>query len=248
MNINLINGDDEFMFEDVGYMEGFEYPIAKPVIEDIAGPQSAVYITSKFGRRPLSWQGLISNDVFENRRLLLQACRQQGTIKTIEFSTCDGLAIQADVEVSKIVMPYKNGRSAVLIEAITPDWRFYSQEEYTSESASTNQTIDNAGNESTNPVFIINGPFTSVTITNLNNSRSFVITLDEYSGLSNGEYITVDCKNRTVKLDDGISIFSAFSGEFLDLEPGENTIQFSPVGGDGNTTLETVYRDAFSGI
>lgn len=248
MDIELINGDDSFIFENVGYMEGFEYSSVRPVVEDISGPLSSIYITSKFGRRRLSWQSVIKDDVFANRRLLLQAARQQGIIKTIEFSTCDGLLLQAEIEIANVIMPYKYGRSVVLIEAIAPDWRFYSQEEHVNNSANAQQIINNAGNEDTDPVFRIFGPFTSVTINNLNTSESFTIAVDEYTEISVGEYVEINVKERTVKLNDGTSIYSAFDGEFFRLIPGNNTLQFSAVGDDGNTSLRTTWRDAYNGI
>jgi hypothetical protein len=248
MDIELINGDDSFIFENVGYMEGFEYSSVRPVVEDVSGPLSSIYITSKFGRRRLSWQSLIYDDVFANRRLLLQAARQQGTIKTIEFATCDGLSLQAEIEIENIIMPYKNGRNVVFIEAIAPDWRFYSQDLHENNSANQSQVINNAGNEDTDPIFRIYGPFTSVTINNLNTSESFTIEFDEYTEIGIGEYVEIDVKNRTVKLNDGTSIYSAFDGEFFRLVPGNNTLQFSPIGNDGNTLLRTIWRDAYNGI
>ena len=246
MDINLINSTDTFLFEKVGSMEGFEYSTTRPVIEDISGPKSSIYITSKFGRRRLSWQSIISSQA--DRRLLLQACRQQGLIKTIEFSTCDGIALEAEIEIASVVMPYKTGKSIVLMEAIAPDWRFYSQIEYTNESNAANQTILNNGNEKTDPTFRIYGPFTSVTITNLHNAETFTILFDEYSELGAGEYIDVNVKERTVKLSDGTSIFSGFEGDFITLEPGSNLLQFSKIGGDSNTRLLTTWRDAYNGI
>ncbi len=241
--ITLINEGNEFIFQYVGSLEGFEYPTTRPVIEDISGPQSSIYITSKFGRRRLSWQGVISDNVLANRRNLILAARQ-GNLKTIKFTTCDDLALQAEVEIDKLLMPYKLGRNVVLVEAVAPDWRFYSQTEHVNNSNDASQTIENLGNEVSEPVFKINGPFTSVTIGNLMTSEEMVITYT----ITAGHYIEVDVKNRTIKYDGDTSIFSAFAGEFVNLIPSDNILQFSKTGGGSGNSLVTTWRDAYAGI
>lgn len=229
--------------------EGFEYAEVRDVVEDISGKQSSIYITSKFGRRRISWQGdLISSTVFTLRRQMLAAMRQTAELKVIEFTTYDDLELRCEAEIVKVLNPYNHKVHTYLIEAICPDWRFYSQAEHVNNSASASQDIENAGNEMTDPVFRIFGPLTEVTINNLMTSESFTITLDEYSGLSAGEYIDVNVKERTVKLDDGTSIYSDFDGEFFSLIPGTNTLQFSAVGDDGNTSLRVTWRDAYNGL
>ena len=229
--------------------EGFEYAEVRNVIEDISGKQSAIYITSKFGRRRISWEGdLVSSDVFTLRRTMLAAMRQTAELKLIEFTTYDDLELRCEAEIVKVLNPYNHKVHTFLIEAICPDWRFYSQTEHENDSDEASQTINNAGNEMTDPAFRIYGPLTEVTINNLMTSESLTITLDEYSGLSDGEYIDVNVKERTVKLDDDTSIYSDFDGEFFSLIPGNNTLQFSTVGGNGNTSLKTTWRDAWNGI
>lgn len=255
--ITVVNqtDDSEFTFYDSANgillrdFEGFEFSSVREVIEDIAGPESAIYITSKFGRRRFSWSGdIVSDSVFSVRRDMLLPLRQTGLLKLIKFTTYDDLELQCEAEIVKVVNPYNHKVHTFLIEAIAPDWRFYSQEEYQDESDDAERTITNAGNEQDDPVFRIYGPLTAVTITNLANSESFTIELDEYSGISAGEYIEVNVKDRTVKLDDGSSIFSAFTGEFITLQPGDNPIQFSPTGDDANTVLRVTWRDAYNGI
>ena len=229
--------------------EGFEYAEVRNVIEDISGEQSAIYITSKFGRRRISWQGdLVSDSVFTLRRTMLAALRQTAELKLIEFTTYDDLELRCEAEIVKVLNPYNHKVHTFLIEAVCPDWRFYSQAEHENNSDEATQIINNAGNEATDPTFRIYGPLTSVTINNLMTSESFTIELDEYSGLSEGEYIDVNVKEKTVKLDDDTSIYSDFDGEFFSLIPGNNTLQFSTVGGNGNTSLKTTWRDAYNGI
>lgn len=242
-DIILINEGNQYTFQYLGNLEGFEFSTTRPVIEDISGPQSAIYITSKFGRRRLSWQGVIQSNVLANRRNLILAARQ-GSLKTIKFTTCDDLALQAEVEIDKVLMPYRMGRTIVLVEAIAPDWRFYSQTLHSNDSDDANQVIENLGNEVTEPIFRIDGPFTSATVRNLSSSEEFTIT----AVVTSGHYIEVDIKERTVKYDGDTSLFSSLVGEFFSLIPSDNSLQFSTVGGGVNTSLITTWRDAYAGI
>lgn len=241
--LTLINEGNQYIFSTISDAEGFEFPTTRPVIEDISGPQSSIFITSKFGRRPLSWRAIISGDVLSNRRNLILATRQ-GNLKTLKFSTCDDLDLQTEVEVTKVLMPYKLGRTIVLIEAVAPDWRFYSQTLHSNDSDAAEQTIENLGNEVTEPIFRIDGPFTAVTIRNLSSSEEFTIT----HTVTAGHYIEVDVRERTVKYDGDTSVFSSFDGEFFNLIPSDNVLQFDPTGDTGATGLVTTWRDAFAGI
>lgn len=242
-NITLINEGNQFVFTQISAAEGFEDPDRRVVVEDISGPASAIYITSKFGRRPLSWRGILSGDVLSQRRNLTLVTRL-GNLKTLKFTTCDDVAVQTEVEITKVLMPYRQGRQPVLIEAVAPDWRFYSQTEHTNDSASAEQTIENLGTEATDPVFVIEGPFTAVTVRNLSSGESFTIT----ETITTGHWIEVDVANRTVKYDGDTSIYSSFDGEFFRLIPSDNVIQFDPTGDSGATSLVTTWRDAYVGI
>lgn len=241
--IIIVRGSDEFTFAYIGSPEGFEFPSTRPVIEDISGPQSSIWITSKFGRRPLSFQFVLSDDVLENRRAVGNICRQ-GELVLMKFGTCDNLDLQSYVQINKLLMPYKMGRVAGLIEAVAPDWRFYSQTLHTNESAAANQTIENAGNEATNPVFRLKGPFTSVNILNASNSEEFTVT----ATLTSGQWIEIDTLARTVVRETGASVFSSFVGTFISLLPGDNVLTFDPAGDSGATALVTTWRDAYVGI
>jgi len=240
----LINNGDSYSFQYIGNLEGFEFPSTRPVIEDISGPQSSIYITSKFGRRRLSFQAVLMGDVMAKRRTLLLVGRQ-GNLKTLKFTTCDNLQLQTDVEIEKILMPYNmDRRTIVLIEAVAPDWRFYSQALKSNESTAAEQTVTNAGNETTDPVIRINGPFTSATITNLTTGESFVIT----HTVTAGHYIEIDTKNRTVKYDGDTSVFTSLAGEFISMVPSANVFRFVRTGGGVGTSLRITWRDAFLGI
>lgn len=251
-NLQIVNGNKSFTFYDnangtiLRSFDGFEYGEVRDVIEDVAGNNGALYVTSRFGRRRLSWSGdLVGSDVFTLRRQMLSAMRQQGQLKLLKFTTYDDLELQCEVEIVKILNPYTHKIHTYLIEAIAPDWRFYSQEEYTVEvDAEDTQIVENLGNEVTPPIFRIHGAFEHATIQNLSTGEDIDI---DYT-LTAGSYIEINTRDNTVKLDDGTPIFSAFSGEFISLLPGENDIAFTVVSGDESTKLDVIYRDAYNGL
>ena len=228
--------------------EGFEDSVAINSIEDIASRIGAKEVNSKSGRRIVSWNAMLTCDALANRRLMLAALRRTGFLKLVEFETPDSLALRFYAYFDKLKGPYSSAiNKLMMLQFSAPDPRFYSQTLHTQEIArNTNEVVENIGTDETCPVFRINGPFTSATITNLNNDQAITIT----ETLIAGEYIEIDCANQTVKEDDGTSRYSSITGtpEFITLEPGENTIQFEDVGGDANTTLEVDFRDAYNSI
>lgn len=270
MTITIINDTIQFVCRDLN-IEGFEYPSVNASIEDISGMSGAVYVNAKFGRRPLTWQGVISSEVPLNRRNLIEACRA-GTLKTIEFESCDGLELQAEVEILKLVMPYKIGRTKYLIEAVAPDSRFYSQELISLDIAQTsirggatipfptiplaipqsdltdeelNSIITNEGSESTDPIFTITGPGTGFTVTNATTGEEFTLT----STLLDGDYITIDVKNGTVIKNGTTNVYDEFDGDFITIEPGDNEFEFIVASDiDTATNLNVTYRHAYIGI
>ncbi len=92
--------------------EGFEYASVRDSIDDVAGEYGAVYITSKHGRRVVSWGGDLLSDVnytvFQRRMLLSKALRQTGMMKLIKFTTYDGLELQFEAEITKYLNAYNH--------------------------------------------------------------------------------------------------------------------------------------------
>lgn len=176
---------------------------------------------------------------------MLKVLRQSGAMKLLKFTTLDDLTLQAYIEILSVRHPYSGLVRPFLIEMVAPDWRFYSQTEVSQNIVpSVSEVVTNSGNDVSQPVLRIHGPITMATIQNLSTGEQADITYT----LINGEYIDIDTLNRTVELDDGTAIFSAFSGEFPKLEPGDNTISLLVTGGDGNTSLDVIYRHAYNGV
>ncbi len=243
----VANKSFELFDNEISTIEGFEYPSVRDVVEDISGPQSSIFITSKFGRRDLSVMGIKRSQSFEDRANMIGVFRQDGRMRLFEFVTLDNLELQAEVVVKRILYPYNQVKKPFLIEMVAPDWRFYSQELFENDSADENQMISNQGNETTNPIFEIVGPFTSATILNYNNFEQFTI---EYE-VAEGESITIDTLNRTVTLNNEYgetSVYSSMTGDFVSLLSGENTLGFDVVGDSGSTSLVTRWRSAYNGV
>jgi hypothetical protein len=252
--------------------EGFEYPQTRPAIDDVAGPYGSVYITSKFGPRQFSISGdLVADDVFAQRRQMQKALRQTGTIKLLKFITYDDLALQCEAEVVKVINPYNHKVHTFLIEFVAPDWRFYSQEEitrtvgissvmggadlpfpelpFTLDSTSTESEvtniITNEGDEVTDPVLKIYGPGTNFILENITTGKSFTLN----TTLTGSDVVEVDVKNRTVVKNGTDNLYPDIEGDFWSLEPDENELRFFvESGSDLTTSLDVVYRHAYSGI
>lgn len=263
--ITIIDQDNQFTFENIGSPTGFEYPDVINTLGDISGKGGAVYLASKFGRRRLSWQGLLKSDVPENRRALERACRA-GRLKTIRFSTCDGIALETQVEVESIVMPYKLGRTKYLIQAVSPDWRFMSQVAHHynvtetvqvggvdipaeipfsfSSNEFTPQVLSNLGTEYAEPVFTIRGPGTRFIITNVTTGEQMIITRT----LGVNDFIEVHTDNPSVLLNGVTPIYSSLEGTFWTVPPGDNQITFLSIGSNVPNTVEVDFNDAYLGI
>lgn len=268
MTLTIVNDTISFICEYVT-MQGFEYPSVNASIEDISGMSGAVFVNSKFGRRPLSWEGILSEDVLASRRNLERVCRA-GSLKTIKFETCDDLQLQAEVEVLSLTMPYQWGRQKYLIQAVAPDSRFYSQELVSVDIGETslrggasipfpsiplaiplstadisNDVVHNFGSEETEPIFTITGPGTGFNVTNVTTGESFV-----YAGtLDADDVIEINVRDGTVTLNGITNAYEDFTGDFIKLAPGDNQFEFSiDSDGDLTTNLNVTYRHAYSGI
>lgn len=270
--ITIIDGDNEFSFYDnaegtiMRQFEGFEYPVTRPVIEDIPARDGALYIANQFGRRRMSWQGdLVHSDVYTLRRQLLLPMNV-GQLKTMQFTTYDDLELQCEVAILNIIMPYTGKVHEYMIEVVAPDYRFYSQALHSFNTAVTETlggmpikaaipgpigggssislTAENIGTIDTSPTFTIHGPGTNFMVQNTTTGERFDLTLT----LTASEEVIVDTLNRTV-FKGNQNVFGSFDGDWIVLEPGNNNIVFNAQTGKGVNTLLTVdFRDAYLGV
>lgn len=275
--IRLLDGTKEFVWFDndrgvsLRKFAGFEYPSTRVAIEDF--PQDGShYIDSKFGRRRLSWEGSLIDDLsvipyqtILAKRVDMTFPMKQGGLKLLKFITYDNRPLQTEVEIERVTMPYTHEVHFYLIEAVAPDWRFFSQTLQTpftgvtvfgggtpipyaipspiGGATETPLIINNDGNEVTSPVFHIRGPGSNFTVRNLTTNRQFNIQ----ATLTAAETIIVDTKNKTVRKGNQ-NLFNTFSGNFWLVNPGNNLIRFTASGSQPETRLTVQFRSAFRGV
>lgn len=272
IKITDVENSVSFTFENdralgglINQVEGFEYPQAIPVVQDVAR-NGAIGVTTKFGRRNCSFVTRFTCDVLDTRQEMLAALRQTGELKLIQFTTLDDLTLEFYAYVKRVLAPYTSMKKPVLIELEAPDWRFLSQTSFEFETAQTvlsgggtipgampwaipipvgaPSVIDNIGTDEADPVFTIDGPGTLFTVGNQTTGEEFIIN----QSLSAGETIEVDVANRTVLLNGTTSIYSSLSGDFWTLQPGMNVIRFLASGRDTPTLLTIAYQYAYLGV
>lgn len=232
----------EITGNQIGQLEGWEYPTIISAIDDIPGNTGALYVNSKFGRRRFSIQGYISGEGFDDRIAIGLALRPTGILKTLTFTTLDNLTLQTYVDILSFEHKYAKKGTSFLIEMVAPDPRFFSQTLHdTTFDNSDTKNVTNAGNEFTCPSFKLTGAGTYWTITNNTTGKSFSIQRT----ISGTDYIEVSVQNRTVLLNGITSVFGDFTGDFFCLDPGINSITTSVTGGDGTTAIHVYHRDSY---
>jgi len=232
----------EIAGNQIGTLEGWEYPSVISAIDDIPGNKGALYVNSKFGRRRLSIEGYIPGQTLAQRIAMGLALRQTGTIKKMTFTTLNDLALQAYVEVLSLDYKYSNKCTSFLIELVAPDPRFYSQTLHDTElDNSDSKAITNAGNEITSPSIKLLGAGSNWVVTNTTTGKSFTLA----KTISGTDYVTINCADRTVLLNDTTSVFPDFDGDFFVLDPGANTITTTVTGGNTSTEVHVLFRDSY---
>lgn len=267
-NIIIEGNDVEFTCEDIADAEGFEFPEIRSVFIDPPNQEGSLYINSLAGSRILAWRALIKSDIQNKRRQLAAVC-YPGGLKTIKFTTCDGIALQAYGEIQKFINPYSIRRSPYFVQFRLPDPRFYGQ---TLNSQNTGITeaeggtpiptpipapigggsslsfvINNTGNVYSKPRFIIRGPGTNFVIQNIDTGEVINLNLT----LAPGEEVTIDTATNEVLLGTQ-PVFGSVdrlpTGQWIRLIPGNNRIVFNAQSGTNNNTRLTVeWRHAYGG-
>ena len=265
-NFIIDDNGNEISFDDIGSLVGFEYPEISVISTDIPGKSGVFYVKSDYGKRRLSWRGVFRAIGPTNRRTILALTI--GALKTLKFTTCDSLSLQADIAITKILMPYRRDRSTYLIEAFAPDYRFFDQTLTNQDTAPTvsvggitlptvlpidfsnvvgvpKLTLTNSGDEPTPPTFTITGPGTNFTIQNTTNGEILQIN----TTITSVDTITIDVLNKTILLNDQVNIFGTKSGDFWNIPAGVSELNFTvQTGSDSSTMLNVQYRSAYKGI
>ncbi len=271
--ITIIDGTKTFTWYDndngvvLNSYEGFEYPTTLPIIVNLPGRSGAHYVSSKYGQRGLSWGGdVVGDNRYSVRRSMLNALNP-GTLKTLKFTTFDDLNLQCEVEVIAVRHPY-SAINTFLIEAIAPDYRFYSQTLTTQTTPPTavtggaglptilpinfgnitgvpKLTLTNNGTESCPPIFIIRGSGTNFTIQNTTTNEILRIN----TTLVNTDEVVINTLEKTVIKNGTTNLFGSTSGDFWYVPTGTSYLHFDvQSGGTASTTITIEYRDTYIGI
>lgn len=110
--------------------------------------------------------------------------------------------------------------------------------------------ISNSGNYSSFPYYVIRGTIDDPTVSNITTGKSFSLN---YTLTSSSERIEVDVENRTVlyfssPTATGANIRQYFSGDWFELEPGNNSIKLVVADITDSGYMSVQWRDAFIGI
>jgi hypothetical protein len=267
-NITIVNQDYQFVCEDISDPEGFEFPTTRNVFINPPNQPGSLYINSLAGERIVAFRGLIKENIQQNRRNLAAVC-QPGNLKTFKFTTCDGVALQFEAEINKLINPYRVWRSPYLIEATAPDPYFYSQTLHSASSAITTVNggtpvpaaipapigggsslsfiIHNAGNAVSKPIFTIRGPGTNFLIQNVSTGVKFNLNL---TLLENETVVINTATDRALKGSQRVygSVIRDPATLWPVLRPGDNSFVFrAQSGSNANTRLTVDWRDAYIG-
>ena len=191
---------------------------------------------------------------------------------TFKFQTMDDLQLQAEVYVKKLIFPdVLLSAGDWVMDMYAPNIRLLSQEQHQqtisifegggmsipmgipmdmSVGGSIESAINNAGNFSSYPIFVINGTIEDPTISNQTTGESLSLN---YTLTSADERIEIDIETRTVLYyaDDsaaGVNIRQYFSGDWMELTPGNNTVRLVVADASDTGSLLVRWRNAYIGV
>lgn len=255
-------------------LKGFDFPEVNVDVSNRGQYHGARLNSYAYGERMYTINAKIYGDTaseFETRRQALQkALDIHSGEQTMTFATRGGLSLQADVIANaKFGVSYQKGSnmwSDVIIQLVSQYPFILSQtlnsEEVTPFSGggfgipfgivfsmgvggSGVATVTNDGNGRAYPTITIQGPIENPSIQNTTTGEtfSFIYTLS-----TSTDSIIVDTYNRTAMLNGATNIKQYFSGDWLTLASGDNSIKLSGSSTNANTKATFSYRDHYLGI
>ena len=169
---------------------------------------------------------------------------------TMTIVTTDGLNVQADVNLrSPITGDFNPGHLTFgdfIIELIAEDPVFYGTSESSQDITDGNtQVINNAGKAPVYPTLEIHGAITDPDCENQTTSETLTYT----GTIANGTYVEVNTKLETATLQAaGTNVLDNVSGDFFQVQPGNNTIGFDGDSPGVNAKLTIKWRNGYIGI
>lgn len=119
-----------------------------------------------------------------------------------------------------------------------------------STGSSTESQVNNQGNHSAYPFFVIYGTIEDPQINNTTTGKSFSL---EYTLTASTERIEIDVRNRTVvyfssPTASGTNMRDKFTGDWFELAPGNNTMKLTVVDTTDSGYAQVRWRDSYIGI
>jgi len=107
--------------------------------------------------------------------------------------------------------------------------------------------VSNPGSAEAYPVWKIVGPGSILTLDNVRTGRKLAVNLA--TALGSGQVMTIDSKNKTVKLNDGTNLYRYTNpDDFWPLMPGDNTIRAALSGASSGSQIILTYNPRYEAI
>lgn len=134
----------------------------------------------------------------------------------------------------------------IVLRAANPRFLGFNQNILTVDTLATIFEGTQAGNFSAQPIYVISGPITNAVV-HYYPSFGIAETLKITGAIANGESITIDIANRTVKDQTGANRFEllAFDTGWPEIKGGDFSFEMTGTGGGGNTELNVIWRDTW---
>lgn len=252
--------------------QGFDFPVVRTDIKNFGNADGALLGSALYGSRKMGINGEIigeSEADYELKRRQLQSVFNiRNGLQRMIIETTGGLIVRADVIVTNTLgMDYSKGsriRGPFRLELESPFPFFLGNTihtqriiagtggggvvpsaipfQLTGQDLSTNNVTNN-GNVEAWFTSRISGPITNPVLKNATTDQQLSITYD----LDSDDYIDLDFRLHTARLNDNLNVFEFISGEWWKLEEGVNTLKLlgSVLGGG---YVDVTFQDHYLGL
>jgi len=270
-DLTLSDSSGKFLLHD---NRGFDVSDLRIDIQNLGNMDGARLGNYFEGKRTFTIEGQINAsseaDLETQRRLMQGALSIDEGLKTMTVVTRGGLTVTIDVILTSLQLDHDKGENTwgeFQIQLVAPNFYFdgnvLNSETLTinageggaipaeipfsfGSGGSGNVTATNAGNGKARPLIKIYGPIQDPTVQNATTEKSISVT---YTLNSAEDFIEIDTRNQTVKLNGVSDIISNVTGDLEDfyLLPGDNVLKLVAVAfTEAEATVE--WYDSYIGL
>lgn len=255
-------------------LKGFDFPEVNVDVADRGQYHGARLNSYSYGERLFTINGSIygtsASNLETKRQALQKALDLHGGVQTMTLTTRGSLALQAEViAIAKFGVEYKKGSMSFcdfMIQLVAP-YPFLLSQVLNSEEVepfsgggfaipfaipfsmgvggSGTTTVTNDGNARAFPIITINGPIENPSIQNSTTGETCSLN---YTLSTSTDYIEIDTYNRTVMLNGVTNLRQYFSGDWITLASGDNSIKLTGSSTGADTGAIFSYRDHYLGL